>query len=119
MKSNNTKDFTDAMAIRRTDNAPDGLDAIFTPEHSAPTPKQKQRGVGKYAGLSQETNDGRKQYAVKLPVNMIEKIRDYSYWQRVEQWQFVADAIRAAFDAYEQDHGEIKPRPPLAPPAGS
>ena len=115
----NTKTFADAMSIRRTDNA-DGLDAMFpASEQTTDTPSgdgsasrpQKQKGVGRYANQITNTKDGRQQMAFKLPVETVEQIRRMSYWERVEQWQFVADAIRAAVDKYEKTNGELKPIP--------
>lgn len=118
----NKKTFGSAMAIRRTDTA-DGLDAMFpateqataTPSGDGGTqerPKQKQKGVGKYADQPTATKDGsRQQMAFKLPVVTVEQIRRVSYWGRVEQWQFVADAVQAAIDDYESKHGTLQPIP--------
>ncbi|MBQ5901030.1 MAG: hypothetical protein IIW86_04120 [Clostridia bacterium] len=118
----NTKTFADTMAIRRPDA--DGLDAMFpATEQAAATPSgepsgdgsasrpQKQKGVGRYANQITNTKDGRQQMAFKLPVETVEQIRRMSYWERVEQWQFVADAIQAAVAKYEKTHGELKPIP--------
>ncbi len=43
------------------------------------------------------TKDGRRQTAFKLPNKTIEQIRQVSYWERIEQWKFVADAVDAAY----------------------
>ena len=121
----NTKTFADAMAIQRTDTMFDGMfsnPATAEPETPATDggstpqaqeqPKQKQKGVGKYADQPTAIKDGsRKQMAFKLPVETMEQIRRFSYWERVEQWQFVADAVQAAVDKYEKKNGELKPIP--------
>lgn len=116
----NTKTFADAMSIRRTDNA-DGLDAMFpASEQTTDTPSgdgsasrpQKQKGVGKYANQPTGIKDGsRQQMAFKLPVETIEQIRRVCYWGRVEQWQFVADAVQAAVEKYEKKNGALQPIP--------
>ncbi len=113
----NTKTFADAMSIQRRDAIFDTMfsaqpDTTATPSGDGSTPKQKQKGVGKYADQPTVIKDGsRKQMAFKLPVETMEQIRRYSYWERVEQWQFVADAIQAAVDKYEKKNGELRPIP--------
>lgn len=95
------KSFLQNMEITRSDN---GLDAIFpaTPGTQA-TQAQKPDPT--------TTKDGRKNITFKLPAQTIEHIKRFSYWERVEQWQFVADAIDAAIKAHERNNGELQPIP--------
>ena len=89
------------MEITRSD----GLDAIFptTSETMAQPPETRPAPT--------TTKDGRKQITFKLPDSTIENIKRFSYWERVEQWQFVADAIDAAIKAHERENGELQPIP--------
>ena len=48
------------------------------------------------------TKDGRKQISFKLPIKTIEQITQVSYWERIEQWKFVADAVQVAYDKLKE-----------------
>lgn len=125
MTKKDKKTFTDAMQIQRTDKMFDGMFSTPEPMTNEPTetpsgdgsaarehPKQKQKGVGKYSDQPTEIKDGsRKQMAFKLPVETIEHIRRYSYWERVEQWKFIASAVSAAVEKYEKENGTLQPIP--------
>lgn len=116
----NTKTFADAMTIQRTDTMFDGMFSNpTTAEHETPDadggntpqaqeqPKQKQKGVGKYANQKTVTDDGRKQTAFKLPQKTIQQIEALHWRWRVKQWQVVADAIQAAVDREERQNGAL------------
>ena len=107
----NTKTFADAMAIQRTDTMFDGMfsnPATAEPEKRATDggstpqaqeqPKQKQKGVGKYANQPLETSDGRKQISFKLPVETIEQIKALHWQWQIDQWQVIVRAIQSAVD---------------------
>lgn len=103
------------MAINRTDTD-NGLDAMFPatdePTQAAVVPQQDERQPRTQPQPQPTTTqDGRKQITFKLPADVIDKIRAFSYWERVEQWQFVADAIQAAVDKYERKNGALQPPP--------
>ena len=55
------------------------------------------------------TKDGRKQISFKLPTKTIEQILQVSYWERIEQWKFVADAIQVAYDKIKETSTEPLP----------
>lgn len=108
------KNFADTMAINRPDK--DGLDAMFPasdqPQAPAEPAAPKQTRTGKYRGQRTDTNDGRVAVTFKLPADMVDQLRAMAYWDRVEQWQIVADALSAAVEVYKTTHdGKLEPIP--------
>lgn len=100
------------MTIRRTDNG-DGLSAVIPTEQTeSSTPqKQKQKGVGRFAGQPVNTKDGREQITFKMPTATIELLRRYSYWERIEQWRVVDAALTEYLNTYQKEHGELSAIP--------
>lgn len=103
------KTFANAMAIRRAD-AQDGLDAMF-PASAQDTEEKATAQPHRYANQKTTTADGRKQITFKLPVEIVEKIRRVAYWERMEQWQVVDEALQTFMKEYEEGGGKLKPIP--------
>lgn len=98
-KPTDKKTFADAMAIRRSDE----LDAMF-PDGSTQQGQAPAAAPGRPRRRT-DTADGRQQITFKLPADIIEDLRAMAYWDRMEQWQIVADALAASIQAYKDDHG--------------